>query len=94
MRAVAMTIAVILLAIALAGQAAGWHTLPVALAPAIPLLGLLVERYIYQPIRPGPPGSGWDRTPETFTDPASGQAVVVYYNPRTGERRYVAESGG
>lgn len=72
---------------------AGGHTLPFAVAPAILLLGLLFERYVYKPIRPEPPGPGWDRTPEKFTDPRSGRTVVVYYNHRTGERRYVADPG-
>ncbi len=69
----------------------GWHTLPVALIPAILLLALLFERFIYKPIRHDKPGSGWDRTSERFVDPRSGQNVVVYYNPLTGERRYIAE---
>jgi hypothetical protein len=51
----------------------------------------LFERFIYKPIRSDKPGPGWDRTPERFVDPRSGQNVVVYYNKRTGERRYVAE---
>jgi hypothetical protein len=40
------------------------------------------------------PGPGWDRTAEKFADPRTGQTVIVYYNPRTGERRYVAETNG
>ena len=62
--------------------------------PLILLLCLLFERYIYKPIRPEPPGPGWRKTPERFVDPRSGQTVVVYYNPRTGERRYVADTNG
>ena len=69
----------------------GWPTLPIALVPGVLLLALLFERFIYKPIRHDKPGPGWDRTPERFADPRSGQNVVVYYNPRTGERRYVAE---
>ncbi len=91
LRATALVLTGVLLLGALAGAAAGWHTLPVALAPAILMLGLLFERYIYKPIRSDPPGPGWDRTPEKFADTRSGQNVVVYYNQRTGERRYVAE---
>jgi hypothetical protein len=92
LRAVALILAVALLAATLAGAVAGWHMLPFALGPGILLFGLLFERYVYKPIRPEPPGSEWDRTPERFADPLSGQNVVVYYNPRTGERRYVAET--
>jgi hypothetical protein len=91
LRAAALILTVLLLAAALATSIAGWNTLPFALAPAILLFGLLSERYVYKPIRPEPPGSGWERTAEKFADPRSGQKIVVYYNPRTGERRYVAE---
>jgi peptidoglycan/LPS O-acetylase OafA/YrhL len=70
---------------------AGWPTLPFALFPAILLLCLLFERFIYKPIRSDRPGPGWERTPERFADPRSGRNVVVYYNPRSGERRYVVE---
>jgi hypothetical protein len=93
LRSAALLLMAALLVAALAGAAAGWHTLPFAIAPGILLFGLLCERYIYKPIRPEPPGPGWDRTPEKFADPRSGQTVVVYYNPRTGERRYVADAG-
>jgi hypothetical protein len=94
LRAAALVLTALLLAVALVTAIAGWNTLPFALAPAILLFGLLFERYVYKPIRAEPPGSGWDRTAEKFADPQSGQNVVVYYNPRTGERRYVAEQPG
>jgi hypothetical protein len=94
LRSAALLITAVLLALSLMGAMAGWHTLPFAVAPFILLLGLLCERYIYKPIRADPPGPGWDRTAEKFADPRSGQTVVVYYNARTGERRYVAEPGG
>jgi hypothetical protein len=93
LRSTALVLTAILLAAALAGATVGWHTLPFGLAPAILMLGLLFERYVYKPIRPEPPGPGWARTPEKFADPGSGQTVVVFYNKRTGERRYVAETG-
>jgi hypothetical protein len=92
LRVVAFFICVIALIALIAGATnAGWHTLPIAIAPALLLFGLLFERFIYKPIRSDKPGPGWDRTPERFVDPRSGQNVVVYYNKRTGERRYVAE---
>ncbi|MDR3533257.1 MAG: hypothetical protein P4L90_22200 [Rhodopila sp.] len=93
MRRASLILGTALLAAALAGAVAGWHTLPIAVLAAVLVLGLLFERYVYKPIRPDPPGPGWDRTQERFVDPRSGQNVVVYYNPRTGERRYVAENG-
>ncbi|WP_158924733.1 hypothetical protein [Acidisphaera sp. S103] len=94
LRSAALLLMAVLLAGALAGAAMGWRTLPFAIAPAILLLGLLFERYIYKPIRREPPGPGWDRTTEKFVDPRSGQTVVVYYNARTGERHYVADTDG
>jgi hypothetical protein len=94
LRSAALVVLAALLVAAVAGAAAGWHTLPFAIVPAILLVGLLVERYVYKPIRLEPPGPGWDRTAEKFVDPRSGQTVVVYFNARTGERRYVAETDG
>jgi len=64
---------------------------PLAVFGTVIVLGLLCERYIYKPIRVERPGAGWDRTDEQFADPRSGQNVRVWFNPRTGERRYVAE---
>jgi hypothetical protein len=94
LRSVALVLTAAVLVTVLVGAAASWHTLPFAIPPAILLLGLLFERYVYKPVRLQPPGPGWDRTAEKFADPRSGQAEVVYYNARTGERRYVAETDG
>jgi hypothetical protein len=92
---VATIVTAAVLAVMLAGAAVtGWPTLPFAIAPALLLLGLLFERYVYKPTRLEPPGPGWDRTAEKFADPRTGQTVIVYYNPRTGERRYVADTDG
>jgi hypothetical protein len=51
--------------------------------------GILFERGRYKPAAPGHPGPGWIATDERFVDPQSGEAVTVYYQPSTGERRYV-----
>ncbi|HEY1412476.1 MAG TPA: hypothetical protein VGF36_10055 [Rhodopila sp.] len=81
----------IIASIVLAGCVlAGWYAWPFAVPPVILVLGLLFERYVYKPIRQDIPGPGWERTQERFTDPTSGCSVVVYYHPKTGERRYVA----
>ena len=37
-----------------------------------------------------PTGDGWQRTGEMFRDEESGAWVNVWFNPRSGERRYVA----
>jgi hypothetical protein len=91
LRSAAVLISAILVITLISGSTLnGWPTLPFAVIPGIVLLGLLVERFAYKPIRTDIPGPGWERTAEQFTDPKSGRAVVVWYNPTSGERRYVA----
>jgi hypothetical protein len=51
--------------------------------------GILFERERYKPAVPGHPGPGWVATNERFVDPQSGEIVTVYYQPSTGERRYI-----
>ena len=38
-----------------------------------------------------PRGAGWEATAERFRDPESGAMVTVWFNARTGERRYVED---
>jgi hypothetical protein len=38
-----------------------------------------------------PTGSGFRRTDEVFDDPTTGQRMRVWYDPATGDRRYVPE---
>jgi hypothetical protein len=90
-----LVVGAVLLTISLIGVLAG----SVAMIPpatigalfVLAVLAVLVERYIYKPIAEETPGLGWDKTAERFTDPRSGKDVTVYFNPRTGQRRYVAE---
>ena len=93
-RAVLFALGVLLLVAAPVAEHAVRPVIPAAVPGAITLLGLLSERYIYKPIRAQPPGPEWEMTAERFADPRSGQSVVVYFNPRTGERRYVANGNG
>jgi len=87
-----LIVGAVLLTISLIGVLAGSVALiPPAAIGALLVLGVLVERYIYKPIEEATPGLGWDKTAERFTDPRSGKDVTVYFNPRTGQRRYVAE---
>ena len=56
-------------------------------------IALLIERYRYKApltLAPGPP---WQDTGEKFVDPNSGAALSVWFNPGTGQRVYVNESG-
>ncbi|HEX5015777.1 MAG TPA: hypothetical protein VFV72_16655 [Candidatus Limnocylindrales bacterium] len=70
------------------------------------VVAVVVERQRYRseahdrtfdPVGPGggePPGSlepRFQRTEEVFVDPTSGERMRVHLDPRTGERRYVAE---
>ena len=38
-----------------------------------------------------PRGAGWERTAERFRDDESGAMVTVWFNAKTGERRYVED---
>jgi hypothetical protein len=62
----------------------------VAVQAAILLIALLGERGRYRPPSSGAE-HGCQRTAERFQDPTTGRWVVVEYNSRTGERRYVQE---
>ena len=68
-------------------HASGWRTLSVGL---ILLIGTLFERWRYRRLEEPAPGGDWQRTEEQFIDPSSGDPVQVMFDPRTGERRYVA----
>ncbi len=63
-----------------------------ALQLAIVLAGFVFERSRYKPIETAAP-PGFERTAERFVDPSSGQAVEVWFDPRTGERRYIGARG-
>lgn len=55
------------------------------------LLGTAFERWRYRP-NATPPGAQWQPTSERFEDPQTGKPVQVYYDPESGERRYVSDS--
>ncbi|MDE2404158.1 MAG: hypothetical protein KGM17_05515 [Sphingomonadales bacterium] len=62
---------------------------PLLLGLAV-LLSLVFEgRYRRIGEEDTPHGGAWQVTGETFRDEESGAWVHVWYNPRTGERRYV-----
>jgi hypothetical protein len=66
--------------------APGWQALALGV---IVLIGTLFERWRYRRIEEQSNGH-WQRTDEQFIDPSTGDAVEVMFDPRTGERRYVA----
>ena len=52
------------------------------------ILGTLFERWRYT--QSGRPLNGrWQATGERFADPTTGKEVEVFYDPASGERRYV-----
>lgn len=56
--------------------------------------GIFFERTRYKAIETHAPGPGWQASGERFVDPTSGELVQVWYNPVSGERRYVAMPPG
>jgi hypothetical protein len=67
-------------------HAPGWQALAIGV---VVLIGTLFERWRYRRIE-DPPAGHWQRTGEQFIDPSTGDPVEVMFDPRTGERRYVA----
>jgi hypothetical protein len=67
-------------------HAPGWQALAIGV---ILLIGTLFERWRYRRIGE-PPEGHWQQTGERFIDPSTGDPVEVMFDPRTGERRYVA----
>jgi hypothetical protein len=78
---------------ALAGCRLG-AVIPLAVWGAILAGGVLIERWRYQLLAEDRPGRDWQATPERFVDPETGRRVTVFFNPATGERRYVADNVG
>lgn len=65
---------------------AGW---PMLVGAAMLLAGTVYERYHYNGAANPAPSGRWEPTAERFLDERSGRPVTVWYNPDTGERRYV-----
>jgi hypothetical protein len=91
LRTVVIAAAAILTCVGIGLMACGVHA-PGRQALAIGvivLIGTLFERWRYRHIE-APPKGHWQRTGEQFIDPSTGEPVEVMFDPRTGERRYVA----
>jgi hypothetical protein len=56
---------------------------------AVVVLSIVFERVRYKPIERSAPGPGWTKTPERFIDEQTGEAVTVWLDPASGERKYV-----
>ena len=55
------------------------------------LTGTLFERVVYKRTLARPPDARFERTPERFRDPSTGEVLTVWADPATGERSYVRE---
>jgi hypothetical protein len=91
MRLGCLAVCGMLLVGSLIGIALGVPLYALTIMSGLFLLGLLFERFVYQPLRHTKPGEGWQATQERFVDPSSGELVTVWFNVAKGERRYVAD---
>lgn len=72
----------------LAGQPQGG---PLTLWGGLLFVAALFERWRYRP--PEAPDAAWQDTGERFVDPGSGREMAVWFDGRSGQRRYVPTDG-
>ncbi len=70
---------------------AGWELVAIGL---LLLAGTVFERWRYRRVASARPEAQWQRTPERFLDPSTGETVEVLFDPHTGERHYVRATPG
>ena len=63
---------------------------PFLLCAGILAVSVFFERTLSRN-NPVPRGPGWEATAERFRDEESGAMVTVWFNAKTGERRYVED---
>lgn len=90
-RILAIAIGVIMFVCGLVVWADG-GTLILAFFGALIAVTAVVERS-YGNLRSRPSGGQWRATDERFVDPETGHLVTVWFDPSTGERRYVSDDG-
>jgi hypothetical protein len=89
-RGAVLAVAILILIACLVAIASGVPIYGLTFAMAVICTGLAIERRFYganTDVRPGP---GWQETSEQFIDDSTGELVRVWFNPATGQRRYVA----
>ena len=94
MRAALQVLAVAFLVGAVAGVAWVPETWPMLLGAGLFAFGVFAESFYYRGGTIGGAvgaGGSLQPTPERFLDEESGRLVTVWFNPETGERRYVDE---
>lgn len=89
LRTFVLVAAALFLTAALVGVAIDPMTWPSAAVAAVLVGGIAFERARYGAAQRRPVGGEWRETPERFIDDASGKPVSVWFDARTGERRYV-----
>ena len=62
--------------------------IPLLVVGSLILLTVFLEPR-YRGAKPGPTGPGWQQTSERFRDEESGEWLEVWFDPESGERRYV-----
>jgi len=76
----------------LVALALSWPGGPQALAFGLLLgVGVLIERTRYKRLERAAPDPRFQPTSERFIDPETRAAVTVYFDPATGERKYVRD---
>jgi len=94
LRSVVLAIAAIAFAGALCGTLVDIGVWPSLLVATLFLIGILFERVRYGAAQRRPVGGGWQETTERFIDDESGRPITVWFDPATGERRYVDSGEG
>ena len=84
-----IAILVVALCLRIGGNAAA---MPFAIWGGVLLIACLVERWRYQ-VPKDRHGGDWAPTEERYVDPESGRPMRVFYNARTGDRRYDVDGG-
>jgi hypothetical protein len=89
LRTFVLVVVAVMFTAALLGAAVDPGVWPMALVTGVFLGGIVFERRRYGASQHRPIEAVWRETSERFIDDASGREVVVWFNPETGERRYV-----
>lgn len=90
LRTFVLVAAALFLTAALIGAVLDPGTWPAVIAAALLVVGIAFERVRYGAVQRAPEGPDWRETSERFIDDASGKPVTVWFDAKTGERRYVA----